>query len=252
MRIWSPAVEHLQRRYARRPEPGWLIAMNREVWVVVDVRDHPVEEGQMEVVVHRPDQPDPHYVATLDRDGWRQWQALPEHYAVCRLCGDLAPCKAHTDAILAAEQAIRMERELRLLPGCCPACQEPVTSRQKSITFEGEYVRNPLGPVDVAFHLRRACRSEAARYEEAWVKADLSRPRSLLTLRCVGALVVCGDGHVECHGGHDCPSIYAHHGHVRSCYVEPLGCDRACGSRSHGCAVTGYPDDPRAVTRVLT
>lgn len=250
MRTWSPAVEHPQRQYARRPEPGWLVAMNREVWVVVAVREGDEHDDHVwEMIVHRPDEPNRHHGARFGY-GVRAWFPLPDHYAVCRLCGDLAPCRQHTNAILAAEQAIRMERELRLLPGCCPACQEPVTSRQRSITFEGEYVRNPLGPVDVAFHLRRACRSAAARYEEAWVKADPTRARSLLTLSCAGWVVVCGDGHAECFGADDssCPSLYARHRGYTACYAQTHGCGRQCGSHQHGCSLTGRPADPRALT----
>lgn len=250
MTRWVPAMLHHERRYAHRPEPGWLIAMNRTTWVVVDVREGDQHDDFLwELIVHSPDASDRHLSARFGHQ-LRAWWPLPEHYAVCHRCGDLAPCRAHTDAILAAEQAVRMERELRLLPGCCPACQEPVTSRQRSIVFEGEYVRNPLGPPDVAFHLRRECRGEAARYEEAWVRADPTRARSLLTLTCAGTVVVCGDRHAECFGADDqaCPSIHARHRGYTACWAQTHGCGRQCGSHTHGTRFGRRDADPRALS----
>ncbi|WP_139179959.1 hypothetical protein [Gordonia westfalica] len=46
-------------------------------------------------------------------------------------------------------------------PGVCPSCQEPVTRRQRVITFE----RNLYGLGTVTFHLREKCRHAAFEYD---------------------------------------------------------------------------------------
>lgn len=160
------------------------------------------------------------------------------------------PCLESEQQAEARKAMARAERELNLLPGCCPGCQEPVTHRQKSITFPGPYVNNPLAYSDPKFHLRRKCWSAAAAYEEAWVKAyPETAKRSLLTLRCEGSLIVHADGTADCHGAadSDCPSVYARHQAYSACYLQSHGCPRLeCeGQHSHGCSPTGRPSDPR-------
>jgi hypothetical protein len=161
------------------------------------------------------------------------------------------PCLEADQQKQAAKELREAEREMSLLPGCCPACQEPVTSRQRSITFGGPNVRNPLaeGPT---FHLRSKCYGSAGRYEEAWVNAEPGRARSLLTLACAGTVIVHGDGTAECFGADnsDCPSVYAKHRCYSACYLQSHGCGRGCASAGHpGTRLAGRPADPRAVTR---
>lgn len=161
------------------------------------------------------------------------------------------PCRESVEQETAEKALAAAERELQLMPGCCPTCEEPVTSRQRSITFGGPNVRNPLaeGPT---FHLRRKCRHGARAYEELWVAAEPGRSRSLLTLRCQGTVIVHGDGSAECFGaaGSDCPSVYADHRCAMACYIQSHGCGRGCSSAGHpGTHIDGYPEDPRAVTR---
>jgi hypothetical protein len=62
------------------------------------------------------------------------------------------------------------------LPGCCHACREPITARQKSVTFEGPNLLFPeLGDDSAVFHLREMCRWAARRYDETWTKAQPGR-----------------------------------------------------------------------------
>lgn len=254
---WSPAMSTT--RYERRPPVGELIAYRREPWRVLsvedvdqgawsdDARDYWLLRGMPEPTTwhHRP-----FNVVVESVPGGQMgdlkvgprhsptWHVLPEHYAVCVTCGELAPCLAHTAMLQAEAEMARIEKQMRLLPGCCPACQEPITSRQETVTFPGPNLLLPTGSPDPVFHLRRDCRGGAARYEEVWVNADPTRPRSLLTLRCKGLLVVHGDGSAECHGSIDCPSVYAHHGHLTACYAQSHGCGRGCSPVGHpGCRV---------------
>lgn len=243
-RHWSPAIVRPGSGHTRRPEVGWLIAVNQKPWVVLDVRECDADSEYEYEVGIRPIDSDKHYGIQVPKFAWGVWHALPEHYAVCHSCGELAPCREHENGLRAAAAAKRMEHELKLLPGCCPACQEPITSRQEVITFPGEYVFNPFAPADPQFHTRRKCIDVARRYEEAWVRADQSRPRSLLTLSCSGSVIVHGDGSAECFGAidSDCPSIYAQHRSYRACYFQSAGCGRGCSQFGHpGTRVAGRP-----------
>lgn len=173
---------------------------------------------------------------------------------LCSCCGHPFPCLEADQQEWAANEMAKAEREMSLMPGCCPACGEPVTSRQRSITFGGPNVRNPLaeGPT---FHLRSKCRYSAAQYEEAWVNDEPGRVRSLLTLRCEGIVIVHGDGTAECFGadGSECPSVYARHRRHMACYIQSHGCGRDCSPVGHpGTHVAGRPADPRAVTREVS
>lgn len=173
---------------------------------------------------------------------------------LCSCHGHPWPC-LEADQHAESEEAMkRANHELNLMPGCCPACQEPVTTRQRSITFPGPYVHNPLAEPNPAFHLRQKCHHAAARYENAWVAADPTAPRSLLTLYCEGTVIVHADGSGECFGadGSDCPSIYARHRCMCACYIQSHGCPRDCTPGGHGTRLAGYPTDPRAITKVAT
>jgi hypothetical protein len=93
-------------------------------------------------------------------------------------------------------------------PGVCPACSEPVSARQKSITFDGN-VEIP-GGAPVTYHVGRGgCRGEAARYEERWVQADPDGRRTSLT--CPGRVINHNDGTYECSELTECRGPTANH-----------------------------------------
>lgn len=271
MSTWRP--DHTSHR-RRRPEVGDVVAIARRAWQVMHISDAvPTPEEQERLDAYRPayrDEMRP-YRVTLKRlhgekhenENDRQeaavripvgaYDPLPAYphgrVPLCSCHGHPWPCLDADQQRQAEKEAKAAERELNLMPGCCPACQEPVTSRQRSITFGGPNVRNPLaeGPT---FHLRRKCWGAAAHYEEAWVADEPGRKRSLLTLRCEGTVIVHGDGTGECFGAKDsnCPSIYAQHRFYSSCYLQTHGCPRGCSPAGHpGCHPSGRPSDPRAV-----
>lgn len=258
----------------KRPEIGDIVALNRRAWEVTHVSDAiPTPDEQERLNSYRPEfraQRQPYHVSLKrlhgaahkhenDRQevGFRvradAYNPLPVYrngrVPLCSCCSHPWPCLVADQQDYAEKQLKAAEKALRLLPGCCPACEEPVTSRQKSITFGGPNVTNPLaeGPT---YHLRSKCRWGAAKYEELWVADESGRPRSLLTLRCEGHLIVHGDGTGECFGadGSDCPSLYAQHRSYSACYYQSHGCGRGCSTTGHpGTRVAGRPDDPRAI-----
>lgn len=273
---WHP--EGVAREYGRRrPAVGDLVAYDYRAWEVMDVTVRDFADGDQEHASgYRPQYRDEMrpYSVTLrrvhgahhDRENSRQEIGLGiraftyggfDRYQngrvpLCSCHNQPWPCLEADQQTQAEKELKAAERELRVLPGCCPACEEPVTSRQRCITFGGPNVRNPLaeGPT---FHLRRACYGAAARYEEAWVAAEPGRPRSLLTLSCSGTVIVHDDGTAECFGadGSDCPSTYAKHRSHMACYVQSHGCGRGCTPSGHpGTRQSGRPADPRAITRI--
>lgn len=257
-RYWTPAVSAGHTR-DRLPPVGAVIAFDRKPWRVLAI-----------------DQLDPLNWSDRERDAWQEYgmpdpwdrqpvrvrvepigggkarglrvepwhysgwySTLPEHYAICVSCGELAPCThltAQRQAVAAMEAQDKQDR--KLMPGCCPGCGEPVTSRQEAVTFPGPNLLSPLAHDSPTFHLRRRCRGSAERYEEMWVQADPSRPRSLLTLTCTGSVTVHHDRSRECHGAidSDCPDPRAKHRSYSACYALSHGCPRGCPREGHrGC-----------------
>ena len=252
-RDWKPAI--CTTVYGRKPPVDVLIGYSGEPWKVLRVEDlipgdwsddareawiamgmpDPWRATPFRVIVTKPEGGIEHMM-TVDHDRYLTWHVLPEHYAVCVVCGDLAPCAGHAQAVHAEKATKAAVAEMELPDGFCPACREPITQRQKTHVFPGPNLLNPLGADDVRFHTRRQCHYGAKSYEEKWVAADPTRPRSALTLRCTGTIVVHGDGSAECHGrqdGADCPTVYAAHACHTACFIESHGCGRGCDRRNH-------------------
>lgn len=212
MRPWCPLGTRSQ---VQIPTSGTLLAWTHAVWRVVEVNevppdqwtetDHQQRRGMYakfrpQVVVLRPahitgDDPrardrDLHLRTNRPHHIWDVYDS--EHYPVCKLCQEPLPCReqlATRESTAAATNMARYE-----LAGVCPACQEPVTPRQRSHTFAENLVA-PLGP-PVTFHLRNGCLDAAAAYDRRFVAADPDRRRP--TLYCEGHLTRHGDGGAVC------------------------------------------------------
>lgn len=143
--------------------------------------------------------------------------ALPEHYVVCHKCGEIPPCSevwAEQISKAEIEQSARFE-----VAGIFPACQEPVTHRQKAHRFP-ENTRVPLGP-PVTFHARRKCRSSAIAYDMEVAKSTGRGP----LLSCTGLLVHHLDDHMEC-TNITCPGVNVQHREYARCYLLNERCNR--------------------------
>lgn len=252
---WRPAMN--TRTFHRQPEVGTLIGFRFQVWRVTGIewlnpgdwseraRDEWMQSGMRDpwdrapfrVLVTKPDGGKQHSMLV---EPWHyiSWLVVPEDYAVCRRCGEPAPCREYLQAKQSEREMAKAAEAMALPDGCCPACREPITTRQKTHRFPGPNLLNPLSRDDVEFHTRNRCRHGAADYEELWVAAAPTRERSLLTLRCSGHVVTHGDGTAECVGrqGEDCPNIYARHSVYSACWTQSHGCPRVeCQGRQHGC-----------------
>lgn len=225
---WSPSGGSPQ---WKTPDVGALVGWDHAVWRVVEVREIPKVDwsdrdrriaesrGAPWVVVIRPaaltgDDP------TLRRHDIHlschrrtRWDVFPdEHYPVCAKCSEPLPCREQMADRMVSAATARMDRYST--EGVCPACEEPITSRQKTIVFD-DNTEIPGGP-PVAFHAGRGgCRAFAARYEEQWAAADPEHRR--VTMSCPGWITNHGDGTYECSREHDCPGLQARHQSFRRC-----------------------------------
>lgn len=220
------------------PKVGDLIAWDHSAWRVIDVSPVPLDKwtdddhrwvqqikpahrraAEPVMVVVRPvavtgDDPRSrdHDKHLRHRHG-ATWYIYPDaHYPVCASCGDPTPCREMSAQRIAEGAMAHMSRYETA--GVCPACREPVTSRQKSLTFSENL--EVLGGPPVTFHVGRyGCRYSAAKYETRWVAADPNRRRA--TLSCLGHVTNHNDGTYDCTQLAECPGPVAHHPSYATC-----------------------------------
>lgn len=293
---WYPDGTQWER--VSRPIPGRLIAYHHAVWRVDAIRlpdlDGDAQQAWLDAGMpdldtwpgrpydvdvtwiggHRPDALQPDHTKGAIHIPARRHQYIPwQHYPPsgrwpqCSCCGEPMPCRAELADRVVDAAAARVERYDAHLPGTCWACGDPVTSRQRRVTYPGDNVDHPTGPAPT-FHTRRSCRPAAGRYEERWLAADPRRERILTYPACDGILYVHADGTSECQPGRgplgafdaqpqpDCRGHLTHdHALKSACYVagdwlapaadynEPGRCPRGCSPTGHpGTRTTGRPE----------
>ncbi|MEV5428276.1 hypothetical protein [Streptomyces sp. NPDC052701] len=116
-----------------------------------------------------------HWCAPASHD----WQVLPEHYAVCRACGELPPCQ-HGE--YRWEGGPRWPEQNGGIPlmvpeGCCMGCAEPIKPRMRTVRFPGPNLWYPdLGEDTAVFHARAACADQVDCYRMQWQTEYNPRP----------------------------------------------------------------------------
>ncbi|MFF4169775.1 hypothetical protein [Streptomyces sp. NPDC001744] len=108
-----------------------------------------------------------HWCAPASQD----WQVLPEHYAICRACGELPPC--HHGEYPREEGPRRPEQSGGipfLVPqGCCMGCAEQIKPRMRTVRFPGPNLWYPdLGEDTAVFHARSSCEDQVECYRAQW------------------------------------------------------------------------------------
>ena len=207
---WDPVTLQVWER-AGRPHPKtWRL---RERSLIVEPARNPSPSGK-------------------DRRGLRlyvwwseqQWFALTDPYPACVDCGLLWPCPCDDRNHKAAAAMAELDRLGAVLPGCCWACGDPITSRQHSIEFPGENLLLP-GADRVLFHTshsrkaargpsgNQTCRGEANAYEARWLAAASGRKARLT---CPGMMFRHFD-YSECTTGDACPGEGASHADFAHC-----------------------------------
>jgi hypothetical protein len=180
---------------------GMLVVWDRKPYRVIEIRERPedlwparFEEGFAQAVLNwdigdpkwRGDRPEratwvyrPVNVAVVPATqpmakplhllgpARQRWDVLPEHYAVCVACGELPPCSHElTEDSIDLELAKSAEL-MRVEPGCCLGCTEPITSRMKAVRFPGPNLWRPdFGDGSAVFHARGECSDYVDRYRK--------------------------------------------------------------------------------------
>jgi hypothetical protein len=147
---WDRAVD-LRQRYGPDKEP-----MQRSTW-----RDRPVNV----VVVPDGGGPEEHRVGPASY----VWNVLPEHYAVCRSCGELPPCSEELMDKAVGQQMVKSELLMAIPAGNCMGCGEGISARQKTVAFPGPNLWRPDLPAGTArFHARGECSHWVGQYRAQW------------------------------------------------------------------------------------
>lgn len=136
------------------------------------------------------------------------WYVLPDHFSLCRLCGELPPCRHVLNERIAEDAAERMEEIMAMMPGCCHGCREPISSRQKTVVFEGpNLIRPDFGDDSAIFHARGSCRWSVERYDEKLsAKTGVKR-----RFYCDGLVTIHADDSAECTEFGECPDPKVSH-----------------------------------------
>lgn len=167
---------------------------------------------------------------------------LPERYKVCSCHGDPWPCQDVDRDEHTTLRVRELDKLTGKMAGCCWSCNEPLTTRQKSVTYAGDNLDLPGGP-PVRFHLRRQCWHDATRYEERWIAVDPRNERVLTWPACNGILIVHGDGSSECRSSANYTSEANCLGHLTHDHTTLTACYCAGGGYQcgRGCAKQGHP-----------
>lgn len=267
------------------PEAGRLIGMAHAVWRITGVVDLPLSDADRDVWLDagmpdvatwkgRPVRLDLVFVAgakpdwaegetvqdasltfPAEKSRYRAWHLYPlsGRWPSCSCCGEPMPCRADVEDNEVSVSLKQVEYFVRRIPGNCWSCEEPISGRQKSVTYPGDNLDLPGAPSPI-FHTRAKCWDAATRYELRWVAVDPRRERILTYPKCQGLLIVHADGATECLSepgplgtAHerqpDCQGHATHdHGSVAACYVgdawfaseaDMPGCPRGCDRERH-------------------
>ncbi len=101
----------------------------------------------------------------------RDWQILPEHYAVCRACGELPPCSNAEYRSTGGSGWVLGEdsKDFIVPPNCCMGCSELIKPRVRTVSFPGPNLWYPdLEEGSAIFHGRSACAEQVDRYRMQW------------------------------------------------------------------------------------
>ena len=204
------------------PSPGDLIAINfhalrHKAWRVAEVTLRGDDRARVILLPDGPTFDFAQYNVLMNLSTHGTYYELTEHYPVCVKCGELCPCSEVWSESQAAGEMKRAERYD--IAGVCPACQQPVSSRQKQITFDLNVV-SPIGP-PVTFHMKNSCWRSAVDYDMRVATATDTKPK----LSCSGWLIQHHDNSYSCSEMVECPGSDAAHSHFARCYVLDAACN---------------------------
>lgn len=194
--------EHRQRENNPQLRPGMVVILNRAPYRIVEIREKPDDlwpekyetawKAEFDEWARTPtDKPAPqrstcryrpvNVVVVPDGGGAEEhrvgpashvFDVLPEHYAVCRSCGELPPCREEEVEKATAAGMTKALRIMAIQPGACMGCGETISGRQKAVSFPGPNLWRPdLADGSVRFHARSECESWVSQYRKQWQAA---------------------------------------------------------------------------------
>lgn len=185
----------------------------------------------------------------LDR---AEFAVLTDPYKTCSCHGHIWPCQEIDRAELTTHQMRRMNRLIATTqPGVRAHCLEPITTRQRTVTFpeESRFVPSAPGPT---FHAgRAACWEAAEKYEREGRLVDtpdVARLASCPGVRFIHEqLGLPADGRTDCTAGPFCTGLHGPAGYRQSppCWyrVDLAGNEGAYARPTFDC---GYRTGDRA------
>lgn len=244
---WYPAQHDAGHQSTAKLTPGQIIIWQRDPYRVVDVR--PLDPANwpdkfltkwtdagcpdtatwhhrpLVMVIRREADDNTQTTVHLQCAASVSWRTLPEHYHVCRRCGELPPCREVHNNTVAERASERFEQQMAIMPGCCHSCHEPITSRQKYHRFTGpNLIRPDLGNDSALFHLRGSCHGGLRAYDKRWADAEPGRRRNFY---CDGHLVHHHDDTKTC-SNVECPSTEVEHHYIEwhqpGVHAKWMGC----------------------------
>lgn len=286
---WRPAGGQYQRLQNGRIQVGDIVGLYYAAWRVTEV--NPVEDVDLsdddlrDMAIYKPEYRErhrPYYLVLahvngpiltpmpktlhdgtrtvhlrVNRPGGRgEPKVMGDRYQTCSCHGHPWPCQDVLLDEIVTESVARADKLAAKQAGMCWACNDPITSRQRAVSYAGENLDMPGGP-PVRFHTRSQCWGSATEYELNWISVDPRRERILTWPKCSGTLVVHHDGSSECRswsvpdsdwGGESEPDCKGHlthdHGTMSSCLsADDEPCPRGCRREGHpGCRTTPRPE----------
>lgn len=101
------------------------------------------------------------------------WDVLPEHYSICKACGELAPCSHEVEEQHIQRHMAQAQELMSIVAGNCMSCGEGFTPRMKKVYFPGPNLWRPDLPEGTAvFHARRECSHSVAQYSEQFLTSE--------------------------------------------------------------------------------
>ena len=173
--VWQVlAVQSLERAlWNDTDEQRWLDVRMPEPWPLAMYDPGPYRVEVRHVGGVNPNRHDVGAMTVHSTSKWREpWRVyLGSRWPMCSCCGQPVPCTAELlDQQINAEM-LQLEEHSAKLPGCCWACSEPISSRQRSVAYPGVNLDSPTGP-EVRFHTRYACAQSAESYKQRWLAAQ--------------------------------------------------------------------------------
>jgi hypothetical protein len=184
----------------------------------------------------------------------RSFDVLTEPFPVCSCHGHIWPCQEMDLGDLVERRGLELDKVVAgHADGICYACCEPISTRQKYVTFPEPSFLLP-GFTSPVFHAgRAACWSEAEDYERKYrLAADLDAPRFA---SCPGVRFIhegrglSGSDRLECTAGLFCTG---HHGpsgyrHESACYHKIHLASNMDGAYPRPSRDCGYRNDDHGI-----